>query len=167
MRRPWFAILPVTLAAASLVSTSARALPQTGVLAPGRSLGGVPLGATERAVKKTWGRRFGVCRHCPDRTLYFTYAPFTPEGVVAVFRNGRTVSLFTLSSPTGWRTTRWVRIGDPVSRVRAVYGQLTRAECEGYYALTLVAGRTITAFYVVNGKLWGFGLSRVGAPLCH
>jgi hypothetical protein len=142
------------------------ALPRAGVLVPGQSLGGVSLGATERAVKRAWGPRFGVCRHCRYRTLYFTYVPFSPQGAAAVFRLGRAVGLFTLWSPTGWHTNRGLRIEDPVERARSLYRRLARAGCRGYYALTLRTGTTLTAFYVLDGKLWGFGLSRVGSPLC-
>lgn len=136
------------------------------MLRPGRSLGGLTLGATERAVKRAWGPRLGVCRHCHYRTLLFTYVPFAPQGAAAVFRQGRVVALFTLWSPTGWRTKGGVRIGDPVARVRSAYHPLERAACRGYYALTLRKGTTLTAFYVLGGKLWGFGLIRAGAPLC-
>ena len=38
----------------------ALALPQNGVLAPGRSLGGVHLGDTRAAVIARWGVNFGV-----------------------------------------------------------------------------------------------------------
>jgi hypothetical protein len=144
----------------------ASALPQAGVLVPGRSLGGVSLGSSERTVKKAWGPRVGLCRHCRERTLYFTYVPFAPQGAGAVFRAGRAVALFTLWSPSGWRTDRGIRLGDPVVRVRSRYHPLGRRRCRGYYALTLSRETTVTAFYVLDGKVWGFGLSRVGAPLC-
>ena len=56
------------------------ALPQAGVFVPGKSLGGVRLGATEKQVRSVWGPRVGVCRGCRDRTLYFTYAKFDQVG---------------------------------------------------------------------------------------
>jgi hypothetical protein len=156
----------VCLVVLALATPAAGALPQTGVLVPGRSLGGIRLGATEQLVKKRWGPRFGLCRRCSARTLYFTYVPFAPQGAAAVFRHGRAVALYTLWSPTGWRTTRSLRIGDPAARIRGRYPAVAQAACERYAAFTLVEGRTIAAFYVLDGKVWGFGLIRAGARLC-
>jgi hypothetical protein len=154
------------LIALALAGPAAAALPQAGVLVPGRSLGGIRLGAPEQHVKALWGPRFGVCRDCSSRTLYFTYVPFAPQGAGAVFRRGSAVALYTLWSPTGWRATRGIRVGDPVALVRRAYPRAARAQCDRYSALTLVRERTITAFYVLEGKVWGFGLSRAGARLC-
>jgi hypothetical protein len=155
------------LGALALAAPAAAALPQAGVLVPGRSLGGVRLGAPEQYVKALWGPPFGVCRSCSERTLYFTYVPFAPQGAGAVFRRGRAVALYTLWSPTGWRAARGIRVGDPVARVRRAYPRAAGAQCERYSALTLVRDTTITAFYVLEGKVWGFGLSQVGARLCR
>jgi hypothetical protein len=60
-----------------------------------------------------------------------------------------------------------VRLGDTVARVTEVHGPLTRRECGLYYALVLPRGRTVTAFYVVEERLWGFGLSSPGVSVCR
>jgi hypothetical protein len=145
----------------------ALALPQHGVLAPGRSLGGVRLGDTAAAVAKRWGPRFGTCRGCPEPTRYFTYKQFEPQGAGAVFRRGRAVALFTLWSPPGWRTTKGLVVGDGEARVTEVYGALQRTTCIGYDALTLRSRGTITAIYLTDEIVYGFGLLRAFEPVCR
>jgi hypothetical protein len=147
-------------------TTAAAAPPRAGVLDPGRSLGGLRLGATPAQVRAAWGSAYGVCRGCRVRTWYFTYERFKPQGAGVEFRGGRVSALFTLWSPPGWRTTKGLRIGDPVARVTLLYGPLTRTECGAYYALTL-PGRGTTAFYVVGEKVWGLGLIRPGRSPCR
>lgn len=145
----------------------ALALPQQGVLVPGRSLAGVRLGTPEKQVRAAWGPHVGVCRSCPRRTLYFTYGKFDQVGVGAEFRRGRAVALFTLSLPTGWRTDRGVRLGDPSVTVNGTYGALPRVECGHYYALVQRRGNVATAFYFKEDTLWAFGLLRTSVPVCR
>jgi hypothetical protein len=143
------------------------ALPQGGVFVPGKSLGGVRLGAGERQLRAAWGPHVGVCRGCPRRTLYFTYGKFEQTGVGAEFRRGRAVALFTLWVPTGWRTDRGVRLGDTELSVNGEYGVLPRVECGHYHALVLRRGDTVSAFYFKNEVLWAFGLLRRSVPVCR
>jgi hypothetical protein len=137
------------------------------VLVPGRSLGGIELGATKAEVEQRWGRAYGVCRSCKPLTWYFNYYAFQPRGAGVELRGGRVAAVFTLYQPLGWRTSRSVALGDPVARITSVYGALLRRECVGYYALTLRHGGTTTAFYVLGDKLWGFGLSASGVQICR
>jgi hypothetical protein len=44
---------------------------------------------------------------------------------------------------------------------------MIRVECGGYAALTRMDGQTVTAFYVVDEEVWGFGLLRPGVPVCR
>jgi hypothetical protein len=143
------------------------ALPQQGILVAGESLGDVRLGATETQVRTAWGPRVGVCRGCPRRTLYFTYASFDQVGAGAEFVRGRAVALYTLWSPTGWRTNRGVRLGDPELSVVSEYRGMLRTECGHYYALSLRRGRVVTAFWFRNESLWAFGIQRSSVPLCR
>jgi hypothetical protein len=142
-------------------------LPHNGVVVPGRSLGGVRLGATKAQVQKAWGPRYGVCRGCARPTWYFTYKKFEPQGAGVSFRAGRAESLFTIWSPPGWHTDRGLRVGDPEARITRIYGTLPRAECGTYSAFVLRRRRTDTQFYVYKQEIWGFGLSSAGAPPCH
>ena len=160
------------LAAAIVIALSfavpaAAAPPTAGVLVPGRSLGGIELGATAAEVERGWGRAYGVCRGCAVRTWYFNYFAFQPRGAGVELRRGRVAAVFTLYQPPGWRTTRGLVLGDSVARVTSVYGALVRRECGGYAALVLPGRGATTAFYVLDDRLWAFGLLRPGLPLCR
>lgn len=159
-------LLAVTIGAAALLvaGPAAASPPRAGVLVPGKSLGGIRLGVAAAAVARGWGRSFGVCVGCRQKTWYFNYVPFRPQGTGVSFRDGRVDSLFTLWSPSGWRTTNGLAVGDDVARITSLYGALDRRDCGEYYALVLPSRGAVTEFYVVDGRLWGFGLSRAPAP---
>jgi hypothetical protein len=161
--------LGLALAAALLLALPAAAAerPRGGILVPGVSFDGLRLGASEAAIKARWGTRFGRCRDCARTTWYFNERPFRREGVGVELRRGRAVAFFTLWRPRGWGTSRNLRLGVPVARVTQAYGALPRLECGGYYALTMETAHTLTAFYVVDGELWGFGLMRRNVPACR
>src|ERR671932_1991688 len=99
-------------------------LPQHGILVPGKSLGGVRLGASPAQVERAWGRFHGTCRSCAHRTWYFTYRRFDRKGAGVEFRNGRAAAIFTLWKPPGWRTSRGLTLGEPTARMTALYGAL-------------------------------------------
>jgi hypothetical protein len=153
--------------ALALPAVAAAAPPKAGVFVPGRSLGGLRLGMTQAQVRAAWGTTFGRCRNCRLPTWYFTYAPFAPEGAGVEFRRGRVDAIFTLWSPAGWRSTRGLRLGDPEVRITALYGPLSRAECGSYHALLLPRGRVVSAFYVADERVWGFGLLMRPARPCR
>jgi hypothetical protein len=152
----------LTLALAALL-----ALPPQGVLEPGRSLAGIRLGTPEAQVRRAWGPRFGVCRGCPRRTLYFTYSAFNAVGVAAEFVRGRAVALYTLWSPPGWRTIDAVQLGAEELHVTNTYRGMLRAQCGHYYAFTLRRGRVSTVFWFREGRLWSFGLQRPSLSPCR
>lgn len=143
------------------------ALPGQGVLDPGKSLAGVRLGATETQVRRALGPRVGVCRACPRRTLYFTYGPFNAVGVGAEFVRGRAVAVYTLWSPSGWRTRDGVQMGTDELTVTSTYPGMLRTHCGHYDALELRRGRTSTLFWLRNGHLWAFGLQRPSVSVCR
>ena len=160
--------LAAAIAAALTVAVSAAAAPPTaGVLVPGTSLGELRLGATKAQVERAWGRAYGRCTGCRHETWYFNYFAFQPAGAGVEFRDGRAVALFTIYQPPGWRTSNALSLGAPVQRVRTLYRGLDRRECDGYYALILPRAGTITAFYVLDKRLWAFGLSRSGIDVCR
>jgi hypothetical protein len=163
------AVALVALALGGLPAASATAAPpRNGVFAPGKSLGGLRLGATPAQVKAAWGSRYGRCRDCPRPTWYFTYQRFKPRGAAVQFRRGRVEAIYTLWAPRGWRTTKGLRIGDDATRVTSLYGTLARADCPGnYYALTMPTRGGVNAFYVVNEKIFGFGLLNFAVPACR
>ena len=159
--------LGVALLALALAAPAAAGLPAHGVLVPGRSLGGVRLGVPATVVLKRWGRSFGICRGCAEPTWYYNFTPFKPQGAGVSLGGGKVDAVFTLWSPTGWRTARGLTLGDPAARVTETYGALARTDCPGYYALTLPAAGATTVFYVSGETLWGFGLIRPGAQPCR
>jgi hypothetical protein len=143
------------------------ALPPQGVLDAGKSLAGVRLGTPEAQVRRALGPRFGVCRGCPRRTLYFTYGAFNAVGVGAEFVRGRAVALYTLWSPSGWRTREGVQMGADELTVTSTYRNTFRTHCGHYDALELRRGRVSTVFWLRNGSLWAFGLQRPSLSLCR
>ena len=156
------------VAALVLAGTAAAAPPKAGVLVPNRSLGGVSLGMTAAQVRAEWGSRHGVCRDCAGRTIwYFNRERFKPQGAGVELRGGRVVAVFTLWKPPGWRTRDGLVLGEQEARITETYNVLSRVECGGYSALTMRTPRTVTAFYVDDGRLWGFGLIRPDALVCR
>jgi hypothetical protein len=157
----------VALAALTLVPAAAAAPPGAGVLVPGRSLGGIELGAGKAQVEARWGRAYGVCRSCEHETWYFNLYAFQPRGAGVEYRANRVAAIFTLYQPLGWHTRKGLKLGDPQARVTQLYGPLVRRRCAGYEALELPGRRATTAFYVLDDRLWAFGLSRPGVGLCR
>jgi hypothetical protein len=159
----------LALLVAAVATPAAAALPpRHGVLAPGRSLGGLRLGMTPAQVRAGWGSDFGRCRGCARPTWYFTYRRYHSHGAAVQFRGGRVEAIFTLWAPSGWKTTKGLYIGDNVDRVPGLYGTLARADCPGnYYALTMPTPGGVNAIYVVNEKIFGFGLLSFRAPICR
>jgi hypothetical protein len=153
--------------ALALTPSATAALPDAGLFVPGRSLAGVELGMTKEQVRRAWGATYGRCRDCPAETWYFTYRAFEPQGAGVTFRRNRVVQLFTLWQPAGWRTDEGLRLGSVEADVTDRYGALIRRQCVGYTAFLQRAGEAMSAFYVLDGKLWGFGLMRVNRDPCR
>jgi hypothetical protein len=150
--------LAVAFAALVTAASAAAAPPRNGVLDPGRSLGGLRLGATQAQVRSAWGTSFGRCRKCPSPTWYFNYRRYRPQGAAVSFHDGRVEAIYTLWAPSGWRTPSGLEIGDPASKISQLYGPLSRTPCGQYSALILPMQGGVNVFYVSNRKLWGFGL---------
>lgn len=165
--RPTPTLVAVLAAALAVTASSAALPPRNGVFVPGASLGGLRIGMTPSQVRAAWGSTYGRCRNCRELTWYFNYAPFSPQGAGVEFRRGRVAAVFTLWSPAGWATSRGLRIGDAEARVTEVYGGLSRSECGTYHVLLLPRGRVVSAFYVVDGRVWGFGLLRAPSRPCR
>jgi hypothetical protein len=162
--------LALLLVAGGLTAIPATAAPpRSGLVAAGKSFGGLQLGATRAQVRAAWGRSFGSCRGCDSPTWYFNYRRFSPHGAGVSFRDGRAVAFFTLWAPRGWRTDRGLRIGDDGTRLFILYRLLVRVPCgtSPYFVYTLRTRDAQTAFYVRDQKLWGFGLSRRDVSPCR
>ncbi len=169
MPRPYRArgVLVTVLVAVALVAPAALAgPPQRGVLVPGQSLGGVRIGMTRAQVKGLWKADFGRCRDCSRETWYYNYRPFTPQGAGVIFQSGRVVHVFTVWQPAGWRTPKGLTLGAMEGEVTRLYGSLEERTCVGYTALVMPGRRAETVFYVDEGVLWGFGLTRPESSPC-
>ncbi|MGB2951795.1 MAG: hypothetical protein WBB74_00225 [Gaiellaceae bacterium] len=119
-------------------------------------------------MERAWGRGHGRCSDCREPTWYFNYEAFTPEGAGVAFTKGRVVAVFTLWSPHGWRTTKGLRLGDDENRITELFGPLVPLGCGDYSAYSFHRGGALNALYVLDGKVWGFGLSRPGRTrLCR
>jgi hypothetical protein len=158
--------LAVVAAVVALVApTASAAPPRHGTLVPGRSLGGLRLGETQSQVEARWGKGHGVCTRCSRPTWYFTYRPFTQQGIGVEFGAGRIVAIYTLWEPPGWHTSSGAAIGMPKWRLP----QLAPQQCRGYLALSRFDRKAavVTTYYVLGGRIWGFALQRPGEPLCR
>ena len=160
----------VVLCAALLLcfaQPAAAALPRQGTLAPGNSLGGIRLGEPAAQVRAALGHSYGVCRGCAVTTWYFTYLRFDNRGLAVELTGGRVSAVYTLWQPNGWSAPHGIRLGAAEAQVTTLAGPLIPVACSGYDALVRDAPRARTAYYVVNGKLWGFGLLRAHGNPCR
>jgi hypothetical protein len=160
----------VVCAALLLLSTAgpaAAALPRAGVLVPGRSLAGIRLGETTAQVERALGGYHGTCRGCTRSTWYFTYRRFDAHGLAVEFTKRRVSAVYTLWQPTGWHGPRDLRLGAYTAQVTSTTGPLVSLECTGYTVLVRDSGSTRTAYYLLDERLWGFGLLHRGADPCR
>jgi hypothetical protein len=156
------------VAALVLAPAAAAALPQQGSLVPGRSLAGVRLGESAAAVRAALGGGYGVCQGCARTTWYFTYKAFDQQGLaVELSRGGRVSAVYTLWQPAGWRTPHGLQLGAVQAQVTKLAGTLIPVTCTGYEALVSDSQAVRTAYYIVDGKLWGFGLLAARETPCR
>jgi hypothetical protein len=158
--------LAVSAAALVFASSAIASLPRTGVFLPGRSLGGIRLGQTEGAVRATLGSH-GVCIGCATSTWYFNYKPFNQRGLAVEFKRGLVSAVYTLWQPQGWHAPKGLRLGAVDAQLTSSTGPLVSVVCQGYDARVADGPKARSVYYVVQGKLWGFGLLRAQANPCR
>jgi len=149
------------------VLVAAVGLPQHGVFVPGHSLGGIRLGESAAAVRAALGTRYGVCTACSTTTWYFTYKPFDQHGLGIELTQGRVSAVYKLWQPDGWHATNGLRLGALEAQVSAKTGPLFVTACSTYEARFVAGSRERSVYYVVDGKLWGFGLFGARASPCR
>lgn len=150
-----------------LAGSAAAGLPQAGALVPGRSLGGIRLGESARAVRAALGRNHGACRGCARATWYFTYRPFSRPGLAVEFGGAGVSAVYTLWRPQGWYAPHGLRFGATPLTVHDRVGALRTISCGGYTALVRDTFQARTVYFLYAGRLWGFGLFRRGATPCR
>ena len=121
---------------------------------------------TRADVLRAWGKRHGVCRDCAKPTWYFNYKAFEPQGTGVVFERGRVARVFTIWQPEGWRTGSGLVLGDDAGKVSDLAGPYRERKCSGYRAFVSRTGKVASVFYVLNERIWAFGLMRAGASPC-
>ncbi|MBV8257224.1 MAG: hypothetical protein JO073_05340 [Actinobacteria bacterium] len=155
------------VAALLLAAPAAAALPRAGVLLPGRSLGGIRLGEPAAAVTSALGTFHGICRGCATTTWYFTYKPFHRQGLAVELTRGRVSAVYTLWQPLAWHAAKGLQLGAYEAQVTQVAGTLPIFSCPGYTVLVLDTRLSRTAYYIDDGRLWGFGLLQRGEDPCR
>ena len=160
-------LIVTAVTALVLAAPAAAGLPKAGTLVPGRSLGGVRLGESSRAVIASFGTFYGTCSDCPHHTWYFTYKPFQKQGLAVESAAGRVSGVYTLWRPTDWHAPHGLRFGATPLAVHQAVGTLRTVGCQDYDALVRDSAKARTVYYVFAGKLWGFGLFRRGASPCR
>ena len=163
----WLAALAVaTAVAAGSPGAAGAAPPDAGLFVPGRSLGGITIGASRADVVAAWGAAFGRCRGCSRETLNFNRYAFRPDGAAVALRAGKVVAVFTLWAPAGWRTAQGLRVDEPLLRLEATYRPLRRVRCAGYDAYLLPGSGPRSVVYVLDERVWGFALLAERHPVC-
>jgi hypothetical protein len=160
-------LIATTVAALVFTATAAAELPRAGTLVPGRSLGGIRLGESPRAVRAALGSFYGNCRGCTRRTWYFTYGPEDRHGLAVELTRGHVSGLYTLWEPSGWHAPHELGFDSTVLVVHKLTGASHTVTCHGYSALVRDTPHARTAYYIYDGRLWGFGLFRRGSSPCR
>lgn len=97
-------------------------------------------------------------------TWYFTSAKFTQPGLAIELRSERVSAVYTVWQPRGWHSITGVRIGAVEGQVTKLAAPVTPVVCPAYTALVRDGSGVRTAYYIVDGKLWGFGLMSARSP---
>ncbi len=163
------ALFAFTSAAFAETSRHEALLPARGLLIGGVSLAGVGVGESAAAVELAWGTNHTTCDGCRLRTWVFVY-PDRPVGAAVTFdRGGRTVAVFTLGQPPGWRTQKGLWLGAEIHSLTAKYDEASMEfrGCVGYSALSTRAGDVVTSIYTQAESVYGFALTLRGQPVCQ
>jgi hypothetical protein len=143
-------------------------LPLHGVLTPGVSLAGIHVGDSIAKVKSVWGSGYKICPDCKGTYWYYIYGHGEPLGAAVKFsKTGRVVAVFTLGSPTGWRTAEGLRMGEQIDQVTRIYGQVGWHACIGYGAMSMRNGNTVTSIYTTGEAVYGFAITAPAESICQ
>ncbi|HEY4349025.1 MAG TPA: hypothetical protein VGM80_15725 [Gaiellaceae bacterium] len=166
------AALMVASTASGASAAPTRALPPVGVLTPGVSLGGVRIGDTMSRVTTLWGTAYKVCpkSQCSRSLVWlYVYPQGEPLGAGVRFgKSGKVTAVFTLGSPSGWKTHEGLLIGQGVSDAYRLYGaNLSLSACIGYGAISMRNSSAVTSIYTTGQLVYGFAITAPGTPVCQ
>jgi len=139
---------------------------------PGVSLGGVQIGDSMSQVTGRWGHDYllaprSQCKGT-DTCWIYVYAEGEPLGAAVRFNAaGHVVAVFTLGSPSGWRTADGLLIGQGVADATRLYGNLSWSVCIGYGAMSMRTTKAVTSIYTTGESIYGFAITAPGTPICQ
>jgi hypothetical protein len=160
-------VLSVALALMPQSGAARGHLPAHGLVVPGLSFAGIRIGDSMQRVRMVWGTDYQLCKYCVDPTWLYEYRGAEPLGAAVRFEHGKVVAAFSLGSPTGWRTTDGLYMGDPIADVYVHYKNTGTTRCIGFDAVTARTGRVITAFYSAAGVIYGFAIVLPSMTVCQ
>lgn len=108
-----------------------------------------------------------MCDGCAATTWFFTYRTFTQPGLAVELTAGRVSAVYTVWRPQGWHSAGGLQLGAVEGQVTKLASPVTPIQCPGYAALVRDTGAARTAYYIFDGKLWGFGLMHARANPCR
>jgi hypothetical protein len=147
---------------------AAATLPRRGVLVDGRSLAGVQLGDTPATVRSLWGHHFTRCQGCKPEMWFYFLPTGDPVGAGVEFGHGRVVAVFTLGSPTGWRTETGLKVGQVLETFNDPNDPSEWKSCSGYSAKSApTTGNAVTSILTQGQAVYGFALTRPSVSPCH
>jgi hypothetical protein len=150
-------------AACALVASGAASGSQARsgmVVVPGKSMAGVKLGDNITTVRRVLGKQFFPAPGGPGyRELMFR----VPDLIVR-YRSNKVIAL--ISSAEDLRTPEGLAVGQPLGRIRSVYGTLPTVRC-GVAVLHVLRGTSATTYIGTwNGRVAGIDIALTSEKPC-
>ena len=162
-------LLAAHRAALALAAPAAAGLPRAGTLVPGRSLGGIRLDETQHAVRAALGAVYGVCRRLRAADVVLHVQAVRRARARGRVRPAAASSggLHALAAGGLARAERPPPRRDAARRCTSAPARSARSRAPATTRSSRDSPRPRTAYYLVDGRLWGFGLFRRSASPCR
>jgi len=146
----------LAIALPSAASTDAAML----VVVPGTSMGGVKLGDSWSTARRVLGKQSFPAPPGPN----YKEILFRVPDLIVRLRNEKVIAL--ISSADNLRTPEGLAVGQPVSRIKAVYGTLPTVRCD-VAILHIIRGPTSSTYIgTVRGEVAGIDIALKSEPPC-